>query len=212
MSHHDHGHDHVKELMDQRQNFYLATSPVSSGAIACCILVGIIALVLGFTSGQSHRVWGALLFNTFFFFALALGGSAFSAMQDVIGAKWGRAVMRIHESFSSFLPVAACIFMAVLVCIKLNLGGAHGIYKWIEDPSLIHHYWGKRTWLTENFMLIRDAAALLMILSLAGWQIGLKTRRDRAAAAGNHAEATQLGKAAKEKLRYWSAPFFAAWF
>lgn len=199
-----HGHNH--DLFEQRESFYLAPSETARGAVVFCILAGVIALALGMYYGYQTRVWGAILFNTFFFFALALGGSAFSAMQDVIGAKWGRPVMRIHESFTSFLPVAVTIFLITLICVKLGLGGARQVWNWVADPHLLHHFWGKRTWLSENFWLVRDVIAMFVILALVHWQIGLKTRRDRAMAAGNRAESERLGQEAKAKLRYWSAP------
>lgn len=208
MSHHNHGHD---DLFEQRQSFYLTPSPSARGAVVFCVLIGVIALALGMYNGYQTRVWGAVLFNTFFFFSLALGGSVFSAMQDVIGAKWGRPVMRIHESFTSFLPVAVAIFLVTLICVKLGVAGARDVWSWVANPDSLHHFWGKRTWLTENFWIIRDTVAMFVILGLARWQIGLKTARDRALAAGNKAEAEKLGESTKAKLRYWSAPLLVSY-
>jgi hypothetical protein len=210
MSHHGQhsGHD---SLFDQRQSFYLAPSQSARGAVVFCLLAGVIALALGMTSGHHERVWGALLFNTFFFFAISLGGSAFSAMQDLIGAKWGRPIMRIHESFTSFLPVAAAIFLVIFICAKLDLAQARNVWTWIADPNVIHHFWGKRSWLTENFWIVRDVMAIFIILALARWQIGMKTARDRAFAAGHKEESIKLGLAVKDKLRYWSAPILVVY-
>lgn len=203
-----HGHN---DLYDQRQSFFLAPSASARGAVVFCILMGVIVVALGMTQGHETRVWGALLFNTFFFFALALGGSAFSAMQDVLGAKWGRPVMRIHESFTSFLPVAVGLFLITMICVKLNLAGARNVWSWIADPNELHHFYGKRTWLVENFWLIRDVFAMFVILGLARWQIGMKTHRDRVMAGGNRAEAERLGNNVKDKLRYWSAPILVCY-
>jgi hypothetical protein len=198
-------------LFEQRGNFYLKASPVARGAVVFCILVGIISIIMGMRSGFSTRVWGAIVFNTFFFFAVSLGGSAFSAMQDILSTKWGRPVMRLHESFSSFLPVAALIFFTTLLCVKFDIGGARNVWVWIANPDMLHHFWGKRTWLSENSWLIRDAVAIVIILLLAGWQMRLKTGRDRAMAAGRHEEAVKLGKSAYDKLRYWSAPLLVCY-
>ena len=206
MSHNSH-HD----LYEQRQSFYLTSTPITRGAVALFVLIGLVTLGLGMAQGMQNRVWGALLFNTFYFFALALGGSAFSAMQDVIGAKWGRPVMRIHESFTSFVPVACGIFFAILVCVKLNIAGAHNVYSWVANPQSIHHFWGKRTWLTENFWLIRDIVAIVVICGLVYWQIGMKTARDRAFVAGNKAEAEAMGIKVRDTLRYWSAPMLVVY-
>lgn len=203
-----HGHN---DLFDQRQSFYLPASPQSRGAVALLVLIGLITLGFGLTTGHQTRVWGAVLFNTFFFFALALGGSAFSAMQDVIGAKWGRPIMRIHESFTSFVPVAGGIFIALILCVKFNLAGAQGMYSWISNPDSIHHFWGKRTWLVENFWVIRDIFAVAVIVGLVYWQIGMKTARDRAFVAGNKDEAHKMGEKVRDTLRYWSAPILVVY-
>lgn len=205
------GHSDSNDLYEQRQSFFLHPSSSVRGAVVFCILIGVVAIALGMIQEHQSRVWGALLFNTFFFFSLSLGGSAFAAMQDVIGAKWGRPIMRIHESFTSFLPVAVILFLITLICVKLNLGGAREVWSWVADPSEIHHFWGKRTWLVENFWMIRDAVAMFIILGLARWQIGMKTARDRMMAKGNKAEAERMGIATRDKLRYWSAPILVVY-
>jgi hypothetical protein len=207
MSHNPH-HD----LFEQRQSFYLPSSSQLRGAVSSFVVIGLIALGLGLSRPELQtRVWGALLFNTFFFFSVALGGSAFSAMQDVIGAKWGRSVMRIHEAFSSFVPVAALIFLGILASIKFNLAGADKVYSWISNPDVIHHFWGKRSWLVENFWLIRDILALTVIVGLVYWQIGMKTDRDRTFVAGDKEEADKKAVKVRDTLRYWSAPLLVAY-
>jgi hypothetical protein len=203
-----HGHN---ELFDQRQSFYLPSTSQSRGAVLLLILIGLVTLGFGLTGETATRTWGALLFNTFFFFALALGGSAFSAMQDVIGAKWGRPIMRIHESFSSFVPVAGAIFVAIILCVKFRIAGAHSLYSWIENPDVIHHFWGKRYWLVENLWVIRDIFAVAVLVALVYWQIGMKTARDRAFVAGNKEQAHKMGETVRDKLRYWSAPILVVY-
>lgn len=203
-----HGHN---DLFDQRQSFYLPSNPMTRGAVALFLLIGLGVFAFGVTSGEQTRTWGALLFNTFFFFALALGGSAFAAMQDVIGAKWGRPIMRIHESFTSFVPVAALLFLAIIFSVKFDVGGAKSLYRWIENPDSIHHFWGKRSWLVENFWVIRDVFAIAVIVGLVYWQIGMKTARDRAFVAGNKEAAHQMGEKVRDKLRYWSAPILVVY-
>jgi len=207
MSHNPH-HD----LYEQRQSFYLPVSSELRGARASFIVIGVVTFALGISKADLQtRVWGALLFNTFFFFALALGGSAFAAMQDVIGAKWGRPIMRIHEAFSSFVPVGALIFLGILASVKFHVAGADKLYSWIADPASIHHFSGKRTWLVENFWLMRDIFALVVIVGLVYWQIGMKTDRDRTFVAGQKEEADKKGAHVRDTLRYWSAPLLVAY-
>jgi hypothetical protein len=203
-----HGHH---ELYDQRQSFYLPSNSMTRGAVSLFLIIGVAVFALGLSTGEQTRTWGALLFNTFFFFALALGGSAFAAMQDVIGAKWGRPIMRIHESFTSFVPIAGALFIAIILCVKFNVGGAQGLYSWIQEPDSIHHFWGKRTWLVENFWVIRDIAAVAVIVGLVYWQIGMKTARDRVFVAGNKDEAHKMGEKVRDTLRYWSAPILVVY-
>ncbi len=75
MSHHGHHGEH-DSLFEQRGSFFLSPSQSARGAL-CFVLAGLISLGLGFSGETPERVWGAVIFNTFFFFSLALGGSAF---------------------------------------------------------------------------------------------------------------------------------------
>jgi hypothetical protein len=206
MSHHGHN-----ELYEQRQSYYLPSSSLTRGAVAFLVLIGLVTFSVGMAQGLHARVWGALLFNTFFFFMIGLGGSVFPAIQDTLGAKWARPILRLAESFSSFVPVAGVIFIAMLVCIKLNVAGAHNLYSWVANPASIHHFWGKRYWLVENFWLIRDMAAILVLIALVSWQVGMKTARDRAFVAGRKDEAAKMGIKVRDKLRYWSAPILVVY-
>jgi len=161
---------------------------------------------MGMVTGEQVRTWGSFILNLWFFFALAIGGVAFSAMQDVIGAKWGRPIIRLHESFGAFLPVGAAGIILFLAAIKFDLGKANEVYSWIKDPHMLDHFWGKRTLLQVNFMVARDSFAVIAIMLLAGWQYRHKLVRDRAFVAGQREEAAKLGANAKHSLRHWSAP------
>ncbi len=193
-------------LYDQRNQFYLTVSPAARGGLIFCVLMGFIAFIGGMASGEATRTWGSFLFNLFYFFAIALGGIAFAGMQDVIGAKWGRPMMRLHESFASFLPIAAFSFLVFFLAIKLNLFGAGSVYSWIADPASIEGFWGKRDWLVPEFMLARDIFALGLILYLSFWQLGHKVRRDLAVVRGGPKDGVRLGNEVQAKLRYWTAP------
>lgn len=193
-------------LYEQRDRFFLAPGQSARGGVIFCILIGAISFFASLSMGEATRAWGALLFNVFFFFAIALGGIAFAAMQDVIGATWGRPIIRLHEAFASFLPVAVGLFAVFLLCIAFEIGKAHEVYRWIKDPAVISHYWGKRDWLKPGFMIIRDLVAMVVILLLAGWQLRLKLRRDLALVQGQKDLAQRLGIEARDRLRMWSAP------
>jgi len=201
----------IHDLYDQRKNFFLTLSSTIRGGLVFCLIVGAISFAYAMISDQQTRAWGSFLFNLFFFFSLALGGVVFAAMQDALGAVWGRPIKRIHESFASFLPVAACLFLGFFVCIALNLGGADRVFSWIHDPSIVDHFWGKNMWLVENFMLARDIVALAIIVALARWQLKTVLERDMIFLAGERDKSLEVGLAAKNKLRYWSSPILVVY-
>ncbi len=76
----------VQMIRDKRQDFYLTQSSTLRGGryterrtrcrYTCCRSF----------SASPARIWGSALLNVFFFFSIALGGVAFSAMQDIVGA------------------------------------------------------------------------------------------------------------------------------
>jgi hypothetical protein len=202
------------DLYEQRQNFYLTPSSTARGGIYFCVAAGLIAFFAGLfvqEGALATRAWGGFLFNLMFFFAISLAGIAFSAMQDVIGAKWGRPVMRLHESFASFLPVAALMFVIFFACIMAKAGHANEVFRWIKDPSILEHLPGKRDWLKPGFMIGRDIFALVVILALALWQLRLKVAGDVALVRGDRAAAASLGEGARAKLRYWSGPILVCY-
>lgn len=205
---------HAKSQSDffaQRRNYFLAPSQTTRGAVVFLLLAGVVTFVTGMVMGHEVRVWGSFLFNLWFFFSLALGGIAFAAMQDVIGAKWGRPVIRLHESFASFLPLAAGLFIAFFICIKFDVAKADEVFRWIKNPDILEHFFGKRSWLVEDPMLIRNGISAILVALLAGWQLKLKLDRDRAMVDGDQAKATTMALAAQRKLRYWSAPILVAY-
>ncbi|MEN9835487.1 MAG: hypothetical protein RL011_1680 [Pseudomonadota bacterium] len=193
-------------LYEHRQQFFFPPSATARGGLLFCILAGVVTFIAGLYTGEAARTWGSYVFNLFFFFAIALGGSVFACMQDVISAKWGRPVMRLHESFASFLPVAFLLFAVLFACILGKVGHATDLYTWIKDPSIIEEFPGKRDWLKPAFMVGRDLFALLLIVLVSSWQLRVKLRGDMAMIGGNKAEGEQLGSRAQESLRHWSAP------
>lgn len=198
------------DLYEQRKSFFLAPSQVLRGGIFLSLILGVVMLGLGFHTAPV-RAWGSFLFNLFFFFSIALGGVVFACMQDVIGATWGRPIKRIHESFGSFLPLAAVLFIIFLVCIYFNVGDAREVYKWIADPELVAEMPGKRQWLQLGPMIGRNIFAVLLIVGLSCWQLGLGLRRDRSLMEGKRQEADMLGAVAKAKLQYWSGPMLVVY-
>ena len=149
----------IQDLYQQRESLYIRGSKISRGGIFFCILMGLLCFFAGLQFVEQTRVWGAVIFNLMFFFALAMGGSALSAMQDIVSAVWGRPIMRLHEAFTAFLPVASAILIAFFICIKFDIAGAGDVYRWMNETEALSHFFGKRTWLQEDFFLIRNSSA-----------------------------------------------------
>lgn len=198
-------------LKEERQNFFLTPSATVRGGIYGGFLIGLIGIIVGLVTEYKARMWGAFLFNLFFFFCIALGGVVFGAIQDVIGAQWARTIRRIHEGFAAFLPVAFVLFAIFMVAILIPQSGAHGVYSWIQDPKLLDAFWGKKTWLEPHFMVARDLIGLAVICTLAFIQMRWGIERDRLFVAGNFDAAMKLGEENRQKARFWSGPFLVAY-
>ena len=198
-------------LYEQRSSFFLAPSPTVRGGLIFCIVIGIVTFIAGLVLGQATRTWGSLLFNLFFFFSLALGGVVLSGIQDTIGALWGRPIMRLHESFASFLPAASALLFLFLMAVYFRIGNAHEVYRWIATPEMLDHFWGKKDWLQPGFMVIRDTVALIVILALANWQLKQKLSRDNAYIEGDRSVALRLGIESRNRLRFWSGPILVVY-
>ncbi len=196
----------IQDLYQQREQFFLELSPTTRGCLIFMVVVGVLSFGFGMVLGEQTRTWGSFLFNAFFFFSIAVGGVAFGHMQDVLGAKWGRPIKRIHESFGAFIPVAVVLFTIFFLCIRLNILHAGLVYPWMADPTMVEHFFGKNFWLRPNFMLVRDFLCLLGILGLSRWHFKLTTAADYAVLAGEFSDAERYGQHATKILRYWSAP------
>lgn len=199
------------DLYQKKSEFYLTMSGFGRTATLFLIVLGLISFAAGIFAGEETRTWGSLLFNLFFFFAIALGGLAFGNMQDVIGATWARPVKRLHESFGSFVPWGIGFFVVYLVAVKFNILGAGKVYNWVANPDMLHHFHGKSTWLQVDFMFFRNLFALAVIFFLTRWHLKSTVDRDMALMNGDESTANQLGEEVKNTFRYWSAPILVAY-
>ena len=194
------------EFFKDKQTLFLKAPPALGLACAGGILLGIVAMGAGFTLGLGTRVWGAFLFNLFFFFSLGLGAMALAAIQDVVGATWGRPIRRLQEAFGAFVPVGSALFVLFILAIAFNIGEAGKVYKWIANPGMLEHFWGKNIWLQPKFMYVRVILILLAISSLVIWQLRQTLTRDKAWMDGKQDEAEYLGSKVQFLTKYWSSP------
>ncbi len=197
----------IKDVYEQRKSFFIdAPAPLKMSALAF-IVIGVASLGFGLSQeGMGTRVWGAFLFNLFFFFCLGLGGMAFSAMQDVIGAHWARPIRRIQEGFGVFVPVAIGLFFLFIIFVAVDFGDAGAVYSWIKDPSILKHFHGKDAYLQPHWMYIRVSIILLLFLWVSTWQFKMSLKRDQLMIDGQDEQAHAFAKEAKVKVKFWSAP------
>lgn len=200
----NHGHQLELNQVDKK-SFYIHAPGLQIFAFVLLAL-GLVALGTGFFLHEGARVWGSVIFNTFFFFCLGLGGMILSTCTDVIGATWQRPIRRIQEAFGAFVPVASIIFAILMISIIFNLGDARSVYRWIPHQEMLSEYWGKRSWLVPGFFYFRVIFFLSLLSFLVIWQLSHVTTRDRLWMEGKYDEAATYGDEYKVKSRFWSAP------
>ncbi len=204
----------IKDIYQQKNDFFYKPSSTARGAMFFCLMLLLLGIGLGLFStilGDKLRFWGSFLLSVFFFYSIALGGVAFGAMQDTIGAKWGRPVKRIHESFGSFLIAGSILIVMFLLMVKFQFLEAHKVFSWIAHPEFIQHFAGKRDWLTVDFLIYRDIGALALVLVLYFWQRSKTLNRDAILLKGDVEKAQEVGATSQQSLRYFSAPLLVVY-
>ncbi len=116
------------------------------------IAVGIVAAVIAF-SGDPQRGWANVLLNNVYFVSLAAGALLFASIQRVTHSGWSAGFIRVPEAMAGFLPVAAILFLVMIL-------GAQSLYHWSHvdavdhDPLLAH----KAPYLNLPFWSLRMVA------------------------------------------------------
>ncbi len=123
---------------------------------AAFVAIGAVTFVAQAAGAHPERAWSAYLVNLIYFFGLSLGGIVISAIQRIVGARWGGPVIRVHEAFSAFQPIGFVLLVVFL------LFGADHLYPWIHEslPS-------KAAWLNLPFMRARDIVVGLVLVVLS---------------------------------------------
>lgn len=122
---------------------------------AAFAVVGLGTFAINALGENKEQVWQIYLVNFLFWTALAQGGLIFSCILRITDARWGRALLRISESFASFT------FVAFILLIVLFVG------KDVVLPYATEHYHHpKDIWLEMNFVMARNILGLAVILVL----------------------------------------------
>jgi len=156
----------------------LRTSPlsVSTGVRAffgLMILIGAVTFTLEVSSDPT-RAYAAWLHNYWVFLLLGLGGTFFSAIHYITGATWSVAVRRIADAFSSFVPVAAILFVLVAV-------GIPHLYIW-SSPAATQgpgaHLIAKGGYLSSNLFIARQIVFLALWSFFSWFFVRNSTKQD----------------------------------
>ena len=92
--------------------------------------IGIVAFLVGLKM-DAPRAWSAWLLGYAFFLFWGLSGVFFTALHHATGAVWSTVIRRISEGMASYLPVAAVLFLVLLV-------GSSRLYAWAHpNPALV---------------------------------------------------------------------------
>jgi len=122
-------------------------------ACAVLVLIGLVSFAV-MAGGDPARAWQAYLVNFLVFSAVAQGALLFSAIMQVVGARWSGPLSNLAEAFAAFFPVSVVLFVILL------LGGEH-VFPWIGKD--LH---GKEGWLNLPFLFGRDLVGLLVLYGI----------------------------------------------
>ena len=154
----------------------VAPLSVSAGVRAVfglMILIGAVTFTLEVSSDPT-RAYAAWLHNYWVFLLLGLGGTFFSAIHYITGATWSVAVRRIADAFSSFVPIAAILFVLVAV-------GIPHLYIW-SSPAATQgpgaHLIAKGGYLSSNLFIARQIVFLVLWSFFSWFFVRNSTRQD----------------------------------
>jgi len=132
-------------------------SRIYISATMVMVVVGIATLVFTFVK-DPDRAWANYLLNNVYFVSLSVGAVLFLTIQRVTHSGWSAGFIRVPEAMGGYLPVAAILFLIMLL-------GTHSLYQWshtdvvARDPVLTH----KAPFLNLPFWTVR------MVVYFALW-------------------------------------------
>ncbi|MFB5945642.1 quinol:cytochrome C oxidoreductase [Albibacterium profundi] len=118
-------HQHSYNFNEQ---FDFSGKPKTWSLIA--ILIGVIAIVYGFVFNGAERTFANLLLMSYYLTCICAAGTCFLAIQYVTQSGWSAGMIRIPQAFSSLLPLASLILLAVCTI---------GLF----SHNLYHHWFGE---------------------------------------------------------------------
>ena len=113
------------------------------------IAIGVVAFIAGFISDPT-RAWANFLLNNVYFISLAAGAVLFLSIQRVTQSGWSAAFLRVPESMGMYIPVAAVLFLIMIL-------GINSLYHWSHEDAVAHDALlkHKEPYLNVPFWIIR---------------------------------------------------------
>lgn len=138
------------------------------------IAIGLVSVIASFMT-HSHQAWSNLLQNSFYFMAIALGGTFFLAVQFAAEVGWSVALKRIPEALGAFMPYAAVLMLFTIIGNMISAhNGGHYLYHWMHhelfDPASPEYdkiIAGKEGFLNLPFFFIRVIAYFAIWIGFA---------------------------------------------
>ncbi len=135
----------------------LSVSKTLKGILWVMFVAGVLVFAMRLMSGgtQAHTAWLVFHANFIFWFSLAAGSTCFSAALQISNAEWSRPIRRLFESTLPFF------FFSLIPLVVLYFGKAN-IFPWATETIA-----GKASWLSPDFVFIRDFVAILVLAVMA---------------------------------------------
>ena len=140
--------------------------------IIAMIVIGLIAVIMGFTTDPA-RTWPNILLNNMFFITISIGALMFYGVQFITASSWSAMFLRIPLAAGAFLP-------AGLILMLLIYFGLNHIYEWslpgiTQTDKLIAH---KAPFLNAPFFMIRILVYFALWLPLLFYLRKLAAKED----------------------------------
>ena len=148
---------------------YSKPLPKALGMLALVLsLIGALVFVIGLFVAPD-RAWRAYHANWLFFTVLSSAGVMFVAVQRIATARWSRPIVRLHEGYVAFLPVA---FLLLLISIFL---GKSYIFPWTHEHPPVAE---KVLYFNGAFLTARALLSFGVITLLSLWYVYTSVRLD----------------------------------
>ena len=127
-------------------------------------LLGTATFIYSLNSGHQDTAWAAFHLNFVFWAGISHGGVLFACLMRITNSSWGRSLMRISESFGSFIPF---VFLFLFI---LFLGREYTM------PYTVLEY--KQKWLSTPFVFMRSVFCLGLLHILFYYYLYYSIRQD----------------------------------